>query len=102
MVLQISHSNEIPREGRVVLDCFANWCGPCKRIAPAYIELSHKFPTIQFLKADMDECDTMGNELNVSALPTFLFFLNGALFERVEGADLNRIIQVLESLEKAK
>ena len=40
----------------VVVDFYGDWCGPCRRIAPAVEQLSHKYPEVVFLKVNDKEC----------------------------------------------
>lgn len=102
MVKVIESLAEIPETGKVVLDCFATWCGPCKRIAPAFEKLAAEFPNITFLKADTDRSPEIAESLEVSALPTFLFLVDGKAVGRIEGADLNGIVEALKGLNAAK
>jgi thioredoxin 1 len=88
MVKVVSESSEIPQQGGVVIDFYATWCGPCKRIAPTYEKLSEAFPTIVFLKVDVDEAAELVNQYDVSVMPTFVFLKNGQEVKRVEGADM--------------
>lgn len=88
MVKLISEPSEVPQQGAVVIDFFATWCGPCKRIAPTYEKLSEAFPKIAFLKCDVDESAELVNMFDVSAMPTFVFLKNGQVIKRVEGADM--------------
>jgi len=71
----------------VVVDFTASWCGPCKRIAPFFEELSTKFPNAAFLKVDVDECQETAASQGVSAMPTFIFFRNKTKIDRIQGAD---------------
>jgi len=71
----------------VVVDFTASWCGPCKRIAPFFEELSTKFPNAVFLKVDVDECQETAASQGVSAMPTFIFFRNKTKIDRIQGAD---------------
>ena len=75
MVKVITSLVEIPQDKRVVIDFFADWCGPCKKIAPEYEKLSQKYADIVFLKIDADESDKLAESFNINALPTFLFEL---------------------------
>jgi len=71
----------------VVVDFTAEWCGPCKRIAPFFDELSTKYPRAVFLKVDVDQCTETAALHNVTAMPTFLFLKNNAELDKIQGAD---------------
>jgi thioredoxin 1 len=97
MVKIITELAEIPDGSLVVIDFFAPWCGPCKRIAPVYEELAKKFPRVTFLKVDVDESEDIASKFSIESLPTFVFLQNGVEVKRIEGADLRRVIEQLES-----
>jgi len=62
----------------VVVDFFAQWCGPCKRIAPKLQEWSEEMhDDVVFIKVDVDENIEVGEIHKVSAMPTFMFFKHG-------------------------
>lgn len=71
----------------VVVDFTASWCGPCKRIAPFYDELSAKYPNAVFLKVDVDQCQETAAGQGVTAMPTFMFFRNKTKLDKIQGAD---------------
>ena len=98
MVQVISTPAEIPSQGAVVIDFFATWCGPCKHIAPKFEEMSKIFPSIVFLKVDVDESAEMVDKFNIRAMPTFVFLKNGSVVKTVEGADIRAIGETLEAL----
>lgn len=88
MVRIASDISEIPQSGAVVIDFFATWCGPCKRIAPAFEKLAESITSIQFFKVDVDESPELVNQFDISAMPTFVFLKDGKEVRRVEGADM--------------
>jgi thioredoxin 1 len=88
MVKVVSEPSEIPQQGAVVIDFFATWCGPCKKIAPTFEKLSEAFPTVQFFKVDVDESAELVNMFDISAMPTFVFLKDGKVVKKVEGADM--------------
>ena len=100
MVKIVTDASEIPTNGFVVIDFFATWCGPCKKIAPMYEELSKRYTSITFLKVDVDESAEITSQFDISAMPTFVFLQNGVIFNRIEGADIRGIGQSLEEMMK--
>lgn len=88
MVKIVETVDEIPMKGSVVIDFFATWCGPCKKIAPAFEQLATVYPSIVFLKVDVDESGELVDKYSVQAMPTFVFLKDGVVVKRIEGADL--------------
>ncbi|RIB19828.1 thioredoxin-like protein [Gigaspora rosea] len=73
----------------VVVDFWADWCGPCKMMAPKFEELSKEHTDVKFLKVDTDAQGELSKNQNITALPTFRFFKNKSSFgQDVVGADL--------------
>lgn len=77
---EIIHSNT-----KVMLDCYAPWCGPCKRLSPVFEELSDEENQIKFCKINTDENPDVSERFNVMSIPTVLFFENGELKNRESG-----------------
>lgn len=100
MVKVIDSLEEIPQTGNVVIDFFATWCGPCKHVAPKFEELSRLFPSVTFLKVDVDESAELTERFDVRAMPTFVFLRDGIQIHKIEGADLKAIGQALEVMSK--
>ncbi|XP_055947143.1 thioredoxin-like protein 1 [Argiope bruennichi] len=71
----------------VVVDFTASWCGPCRRIAPFFDELSRRYPAITFLKVDVDQCPETATSQGVTSMPTFIFYKNKMKIGQVSGAD---------------
>ena len=88
MVKVITDSSEIPQQGSVVIDFFAEWCGPCKRIAPFFEQLADEYVGVTFVKVDVDESEDLVSQYGISAMPTFVFLKDGKVVKKVEGADM--------------
>lgn len=70
------------KEGKVVVDCYAPWCGNCKMIAPKVEELAKKLPGYKFYAVDVDKCPKIAEALQIMNLPTLLVFENGTEVKR--------------------
>ena len=69
----------------VVVDMYADWCGPCKMMAPVVDELSGTMEGIRFCKLNVDQAQAVAARYRVMSIPTFLFFKNGELAGSVVG-----------------
>ncbi|EDN10635.1 thioredoxin [Histoplasma capsulatum] len=88
----------------VVVDFYADWCGPCKVIAPIFESLSNKFssPTkISFAKVDVDSNQELAASYGVSAMPTFLIFNNGAVAHSIRGANPQLLTSKIEEFARS-
>jgi len=74
--------------GTVVIDYKAKWCQPCSQIAPEVEKLAHQYPSISFYKVDVDEASDIASSVGISAMPTFHFYKNGKLVDKIVGANL--------------
>ncbi|KAM0262339.1 hypothetical protein ACHAQJ_001808 [Trichoderma viride] len=92
----------------VVVDFYADWCAPCKQIAPVYAGLAERISRaglLTFAKVDNDKNQDIVQEYAVSVLPTFLLFRSGQVIHTVQGANpaelktvIGKLASELESL----
>lgn len=98
MIKQVTNDNELNTELEkagnklVIVDFFATWCGPCKRINPVLEKLSEQYPNVVFLKADVDENLESSTRYQITSMPTFLFIKKKEILERFSGALKDRIV----------
>lgn len=69
-----------------IIDFWAEWCGPCKKLAPIYEELSKEIDDVNFGKVDMEENQQLGTQLGVRALPTLVIMKGDEEVARQTGA----------------
>ena len=70
----------------VLVDFWAEWCGPCKMIAPLLDEIAReKGDVLKVGKVDIDKNQSLSFKYNVRAIPTLLFFKNGQVVDQVTG-----------------
>lgn len=80
----------------VLVDFFANWCGPCKMIAPYLDNLAEEFQgRVVVAKLDVDQNGQSAMRYGVRGIPTMILFDKGKQKEMVVGADPNRIKQIV-------
>ncbi|XP_051130981.1 thioredoxin H9-like [Andrographis paniculata] len=80
--------SEAERDGKIVIANFsATWCGPCKMIAPFYIQLSEKHTRMMFLTVDVDELIEFSTSWDIKATPTFFFLKHGQQIDKLVGAN---------------
>jgi thioredoxin 1 len=84
----------------VVVDFWAEWCGPCKMIAPILEEIaSEKAGSVKVGKVDVDQNQNLSAKYKIRAIPTLLFFKNGELRDQVTGMTSKKdLLARLESL----
>eukprot|EP00386_Alphamonas_edax_P007262 GDKI01024121.1.p2 GENE.GDKI01024121.1~~GDKI01024121.1.p2 ORF type:complete len:107 (-),score=38.96 GDKI01024121.1:26-346(-) len=77
----------------VVVDFFAEWCGPCKRIAPEVHKMAEEMHDIVFVKVDVDKAQDVSTRCQIRAMPTFIYYKNAQEKHRHQGATADMIRQ---------
>lgn len=74
-------------KGNVVVDFFATWCGPCKRLGPVFHQIAQEpsFQSVTFIKLDVDKNPGLTQQYGVTSMPTIIFFSNGKEINRTSG-----------------
>jgi len=99
-VKYILSKNDVPQTGHVVIDFYADWCGPCKKLSPYFSELSNQYPTITFLKVNTDNAEELAQLYDVQALPTIVFIHNNNVISMIKGFNVDALKKEVEQLSK--
>ena len=76
----------IKADGLVLVDFYADWCGPCKMMGPVLEKISDEFSDVKICKVNTDENQSLTMSYGVSSIPAFYFFKNGEVKKKVIGA----------------
>jgi len=84
-------------EGKLlIVDFHAQWCGPCKMIAPKIIAMAEEMKEkCVFAKVDVDDAAEIAEEYGIQAMPTFLLFANGMKVDSMSGANEAKLREMI-------
>lgn len=85
----------------VIVDSWAEWCAPCRRSTPVFVEMSDKMATddLVFAKLDTQNNQDAASTFKILSLPTFLIFKDGDLVNRWTGADIGRLRKEISAIK---
>jgi thioredoxin 1 len=88
---KVVNSDEFQRDvlggnGAILVDFFAEWCGPCKMVAPILEELSTEMEgKARIYKVDIDKSEDIARKYGIQAVPTLMIFKNGVPVDKIVG-----------------
>ena len=78
---------------RVLVDCYADWCGPCKMLEPIFEQLAGIHQNILFGRINVDFAPKISNQFQIRSIPLMLFFKNGQVVNTLLGAQSYETIE---------
>lgn len=72
-------------KGLVLVDFWAEWCGPCKMLGPIFEELSGEIEQVKFAKVDISENQDLAQKFSVMSIPTLILLKDGKEEDRMMG-----------------
>lgn len=84
-VINENEFNELVSDGLVLVDFFAEWCGPCRMLAPILEDFASEESEIEVYKVNVDDEPDLAREFQVSSIPTMILFKDGKQIDKKIG-----------------
>ena len=81
--------------GVVLVDFYADWCGPCKTLGPILDQLSQEVSNVKFIKVDVDASQTLAAKFSVTSIPTVVILKEGKEVNRFVGVQDEQSIKAM-------
>jgi thioredoxin 1 len=98
--------NDTVKQGIVLVDFWAPWCGPCRAFGPVFERVSESNPNVTFAKLNTEEHPEIAGACDIQAIPTLMVFRDGVLVYQQAGAlpgtALQRLIDEVKALDMPK
>ena len=84
-LITVNFENVIKTQKLVIVDFYADWCGPCKMLSPVIANMAKEFPNINFYKVNVDRESVLARKMNIQSIPTVMFYKQGQLVNQFTG-----------------
>jgi len=84
-LITVNFENVIKAQKLVIVDFYADWCGPCKMLSPVIANMAKEFTNINFYKVNVDRESILARKMNIQSIPTVMFYKQGQLVNQFTG-----------------
>lgn len=85
------------KKGLVLVDFYANWCGPCMMLSPILEEIANSRSGYDIIKVDVDESPEIAEKLEIDTIPTMVIYKDGKICKKIIGLmEKDEIVEILE------
>ena len=88
---RVKSNQETNNPRPLVVDCFTDWCPPCKVSAPIYERLSTQYTDADFIKINVEHNQGVARKLNIQGVPTFVILKGNRMVAKIVGADMKKV-----------
>ena len=88
-VIELTSENfnrEMANNDLLLVDFWAEWCGPCKSMHPIFTRMAKKYKRVRFARVNVDNAKDIASKYGVQSIPTFIMFKNGEIANTMVGA----------------
>ena len=88
-VIELTSENfnqEMINNDLLLVDFWAEWCGPCKSMHPIFTRMARKYKRVRFARVNVDNAQDIARKYGVQSIPTFIMFKNGEIANTMVGA----------------
>jgi len=88
-VMELNSSNfddALLKNKLLLIDFWAEWCGPCKSMHPIFSRMAKKYSHVRFARVNIDDSQNIATKFNVQSIPTFIMFEHGKVAQQMVGA----------------
>ena len=88
-VIELNASNfddALLKNKLMLVDFWAEWCGPCKSMHPIFSRMAKKYSHVRFARVNVDDSQNIATKFNVQSIPTFIMFNDGKIAQQMVGA----------------
>ena len=88
-VMELNSSNfddALLKNKLMLVDFWAEWCGPCKSMHPIFSRMAKKYNHVRFARVNIDHSQNIATKFNVQSIPTFIMFNDGKVVQQMVGA----------------